>query len=463
MPHSIEMFPYSPLLADNMRNFVVEYSDDGVVWHPLCTVDTAAWAAGVSQTFGLPLAPVGIGTGVAPTLVQFGTLRGDGTMTLASAPTPGNLLVLVMAGFKDPVVFDNYMPNGFTALGLYRSDVNNVVAAAMRRVKDGDAATWAMSASDNQSAVLYEFADAAGVQPVVGGGMSRTFTGADFDIDVPKPLFGSAGVVVGAFTSDTLPNWTIDAADELNVDFETPASGTDNHPGAFFRYGSAFAGNITGNLSASPAVYPAYGLFEVVGTIGGGGGSGDGGGTHESSMRVLQGYGSASTSGYAAKGTRFTLQTDYVATELGFFFSPIPGATYVAGLYELDSSNEIVEVIEESGTLSDFTSGYQPFYYELSEPRVLSAGTRFGVVLTRTDGTGTSGHNIRYASGTDHDYVDADRMYFPESRSIRTNARTSHVAGDAFSDDSATHAAFLHGYHAADGGPEVASFWGASS
>lgn len=61
--HSIEIFPYSSILTDNFQGFVVEYSDDGVIWKDICAYKTAAWVAGAGQTFDIPLAFVGGSSG----------------------------------------------------------------------------------------------------------------------------------------------------------------------------------------------------------------------------------------------------------------------------------------------------------------------------------------------------------------------------------------------------------------
>ena len=209
-----------------------------------------------------------------PQMVQYGTLRGDGNITLPSPPTPGNLLVVVMAGHRDTTLIPNYMPIGFMGIQTFRSDINNAIAVGMKRVEQGEPTSWAMSASDNQSAVIYEFSNSSRVIALGGGTMAANFTSSTFSINLGLPLYGQGGIVLGAFTSDQTPHWSVNSAPGLSVDFLSPPSATDNHPAAFVRYSDDFSGIVTGSVSANP-VQPAFGLFEVVGTyVNGGSGTG---------------------------------------------------------------------------------------------------------------------------------------------------------------------------------------------
>ena len=209
---------------------------------------------------------VGVAGRVAPTFVQKGPLRGDGTISLPAAPTPGNLMVLVMAGFNATSLTSGYMPAGFTPVVTYSSNANNAVAAAVRRVQSGDTGSYAMSTSDNQAAVIYEFEDAVGVYGTGGGVMSGAFSGNNFTFIGQQSPYGVSDILLGAFTHDTTPTWSITAEPGLTVDYATPADG-QNHTSIFFRYDEAFDGTLAGSLSGSP-VQPASGVFAVVGAPG---------------------------------------------------------------------------------------------------------------------------------------------------------------------------------------------------
>lgn len=203
---------------------------------------------------------------VTPTLVQKATLRGDGTIALGVAPTVGNLMVLCMGGNSATTLPANYKPAGFTALNLYQSDANNAVLFAIRRVRSGDTGSYAMSASDNQAAVLYEFEDAVGVYGFAGGSMSGSFSGASFSMDAPGSPYGVGDLVLGILTHDTTPLYTITGETGLTVDYTTPNDG-QNHPSAFFHYDNTFDGIMAGSTSSSPTA-PAFGLAAVVGAPG---------------------------------------------------------------------------------------------------------------------------------------------------------------------------------------------------
>lgn len=203
---------------------------------------------------------------VTPTIVQSATLRGDGTIALATAPTVGNLLVLCMGGNSAVTLPANYKPASFTATSQYQSDANNAVLFAFKRVVAGDTGSYAMSAPDNQAAVLYEFANAAGIFGLAGGPMSSNFSGANFTLGGPQSPYGTNDIVLGILTHDTTPRYSITAETGLSVDFITPNDG-QNHPAAFFRYDKTFDGVLAGSTSSGPTA-PAFGFATVVGAPG---------------------------------------------------------------------------------------------------------------------------------------------------------------------------------------------------
>lgn len=199
-----------------------------------------------------------------PTFVQKGTLRLDGTISLPVAPTVGNLMVLVTGGLGTSLF--SYAPAGFAPGAKYDSNTNNSVMAWSRRVQSGDTGSYAISATDNQQAVLYEFANAGGAFGVIGGAMSSFFTGNNFTIGLPGSPYGTQDIMLAAFEHDTTPTWSITGETGWTTDFAPGADG-QNHQGAFGRYDPAtFDGVLAGSLSSTPN-NPVFGVFAVVGAI----------------------------------------------------------------------------------------------------------------------------------------------------------------------------------------------------
>lgn len=224
-------------------------------------VETAA-----GNTRKIKKSNVGVEGRVTPGFIQKATLRGDGTIALPVAPTVGNLMVLVMAGYSSTSLPGTYKPAGFTVINTYFSDANNAVCLAVRRVKSGDTGSYAMSTTDNQSAVLYEFDNAVGAFGLAGGAMSGQFSGASYIIAGPQSPYGVNDIILGAFTQDTTATWTLTAETGLTLEYATPADG-QNHTGLFFRYDNTFDGEMAGTTSSNPTS-PAFGMFAVVGAPG---------------------------------------------------------------------------------------------------------------------------------------------------------------------------------------------------
>lgn len=203
----------------------------------------------------------GGGSGV-PTMEQFATLRNDGTVTLATAPTPGNLMVLVTGGFGGSI--DGYVPAGFALVGGFASDNNNGVRCWGRVVQAGDTGSYAMSASDNQSAVLYEFSGALTAAPMSGGRLGGPGGSAWAINFLPSP-FGKNNVVLGVVENDSTVQWTVDALAGVTAD-NIDGTGTGNHTCAFVRVDQNVAGpTISGTITSGGYNNPVYGLFAVIG------------------------------------------------------------------------------------------------------------------------------------------------------------------------------------------------------
>lgn len=213
---------------------------------------------------------VGLGGGIGstrdePQLVQMATLRNGGTLALPSTPTPGNLLVFVAGGYSGSL--SNYVPGSgldrFSTVSWFNSDGNNAVSCYTRIVQSGDVGSWSMSASDNQFCAVYEFANAAGVQP--GYGSYMITSGNDCAADVGRSVFDNA-IRLLVMENDTDSTPTVDPATGLTVDFAT--SGGGNHTGAIIRLGTDFVdGRVTATF-ASGLSAAVFGFWNVVGTQG---------------------------------------------------------------------------------------------------------------------------------------------------------------------------------------------------
>lgn len=193
--------------------------------------------------------------GTPPTMVQMATMRGDGTISLAEEPTPGNLMVAVVGGYRSGI----YTPPGFVWNGQQFSNGNNAVAIMSRTVQEGDTGSYALSASDNQFIALYEFSGATGVDNLNGGYLA--VNGNAFYIEAGKPI---SAIRIVAGENDTASYFSIDAEDGLTVDYATPNDG-QNHTGFVVRIDDTFEGRLTGTISNgfSAAV---FGVFDVLGT-----------------------------------------------------------------------------------------------------------------------------------------------------------------------------------------------------
>lgn len=191
-----------------------------------------------------------------PRIIQKGTLRNDGDLVLPSAPIAGNTLLLVTAGWGGSI--NAYAPNGFTFLGRYDSNNSNAVALWSRTVQSGDGTTWAMSASDNQGAVMYEVVDFAGAFPLHGGNMASSFNGNNWTVN---PLIGPfPGPRLLVMEQDYDLNWSITPGAGFTQDFLSQGGGSGNHTGAFVTIEDGFTGSISGSVS-SAAGAPVYGVW----------------------------------------------------------------------------------------------------------------------------------------------------------------------------------------------------------
>jgi hypothetical protein len=194
-----------------------------------------------------------------PTLVQFNTLRNDGTIALSTAPTPGNLMVFVSGGAFGAFASGPYIPSNFTPVAQYNSNGNNAVWAAMRRVQPGDTGSYSISASDNQSCVLYEFSGASDCVPVKGWRIMQV--GSTSPLFVPKGYGATRLVIV---ENDNADNMSATPATGLNIDYNVNFGG-DNHKSIYFRLDDTFSVELIDLAISGGWNNPVYGVFDVLG------------------------------------------------------------------------------------------------------------------------------------------------------------------------------------------------------
>jgi hypothetical protein len=197
-----------------------------------------------------------------PSLAQaVATLRGDGTCALGSAPTVGNLMVMAVSGFAGSIA--NYFPTGMQLLASYLGDANNAVRFYARVVQSGDTGSYALTATDTHTAVLYEFAGAACALPIWGGLMTGYFSGTSFTIGIPKSPFGVNDWVLGAFEHDPATVWSLTGETGLTVDYTTTSA--SNHTGIFFHTSAGHDGILQGSIASGSPTGAVYGYLAIAG------------------------------------------------------------------------------------------------------------------------------------------------------------------------------------------------------
>lgn len=207
---------------------------------------------------------------LTPTLVQApASLRNDGSVSLASPPTVGNLMVLAIAGWGSNMnIGQAYTPSGgWNLIGIYYADINNAVSLWQRRVRTGDAGSVSLSGQDNHAAVIYEYQNAVGCYPLSGGAMGQYFSSNNFSLPIVRSPFGINDQVICIFQHDTTPVWGITGETGVVVDYITPSS-EFNHTSAFARsLPTHIDRGIEGSIIGTP-VSPVFGQFVVVGDFG---------------------------------------------------------------------------------------------------------------------------------------------------------------------------------------------------
>jgi hypothetical protein len=197
---------------------------------------------------------------LVPSIVQSASIRGDTTIALPSAPTVGNIMFWIYAGFSGSD--GAYAPAGFTFSSSFNSDGNNKVSLWYRFVVSGDTGSYSLSASDNQGGALLEVANSDAALAVTGGSMSGNFSGTSFSLRVPSSPYDGTTIRIVALEHDTANPYTIAAATGLTVRYNAPSGA--NHVGAVVTLTDAFVGPMTGSVTAGPSA-PVYGIWTIVG------------------------------------------------------------------------------------------------------------------------------------------------------------------------------------------------------
>ena len=104
-----------------------------------------------------------------------------------------------------------------------------------------------------------------------------------------------------------------------------------------------------------------------------------------------------SGSAYATKGLQAYFSYEKTCSKISAFFLPDSGGTYKAYIVELDGSEQVTSILAESAEASGLPLTYAAYEFIFTEC-VLSASTRYGFLLVRTDGSGTSVLNIGFSN-----------------------------------------------------------------
>lgn len=203
----------------------------------------------------------GGGGGSTPIIVQRASIRNDGNVTLPLAPTVGNTMVWVSAGFGGSLF--SYIPAGFIPFSYYTPNVSNTSLIASRKVQAGDTGNYAITASDNQFGCLLEISGFKGIFPINGGSFDPFTSGGNFSVGIFPPP-GTVPIAVGAMETDTTGTWTLGAQTGLTLEINSGIV-TGNHTGIVWSADySTFAGHdISGTLNSVTTT--VFGMWAIYG------------------------------------------------------------------------------------------------------------------------------------------------------------------------------------------------------
>lgn len=185
------------------------------------------------------------GSGSAPTLVQQAAVRGTSgsqtsfPVTLASAPTPGDLLLSIMAGWSGGASL--ICPSGFSAAYSAQGLISGqgiLACARIAQVGDGTTYTGTVSGPNGGNAFgVFEFNGAIGFQAIASSGTPSGTTWPLF----ASPINGSC-YTIGVVESDQSNGYTSITGATLLFD---GTGGSQNHPSVMFHVPSLGAVTIT--------------------------------------------------------------------------------------------------------------------------------------------------------------------------------------------------------------------------
>lgn len=324
-----------------------------------------------------------------PTLVQKAGRRNDGTLALPVAPTPGNLMVFASNGYD--VSLGAYKPAGFVEVATYKSDANNGVRYAIRRVQSGDTGSYSITASDYQQAALYEFSGAIGVAGVNGGVMSTD--GSNFAL--ASGLNSESSVFLIGVTHDIAQSLTFTAGQAnftQDYAYGGPLGDGQNHTGAFGSYRGEF-GIITGTSTGSFTA-PCYGIAQVIGSeieaVG--------------SQNMLVGYSLStpnptySASAFATKARVLEPLADLEVSHIIHDWNGVAATSWIATLAELDAATTITAILYQSPAFVTAAAVARYEAWKLPLPLTLEAGKRYALMLTRIGGATTAVCTVNFAT-----------------------------------------------------------------
>jgi outer membrane usher protein FimD/PapC len=207
------------------------------------------------------------GSGEPPTRVQFGAVRGTSnsqtqfSVTLGSAPTPGNLLISVMVGYALPSAQQGCPANFYRAYADQATSASNQgVLVCGRIAQSGDPATSTVTMSNpngGETFAVFEFNGAAGFT-------ATSFPGTTNNSDFL--MFGarlnSTSYTIGITESDPQNTYSSISGASLIFDGTGAAGNNVNHPSVLFQI-PALA-NVTVSYSSNAFNTPLVVIINIV-------------------------------------------------------------------------------------------------------------------------------------------------------------------------------------------------------
>jgi len=126
-----------------------------------------------------------------------------------------------------------------------------------------------------------------------------------------------------------------------------------------------------------------------------------------------------SSSAYAAKGAILEPTVAAKVQALAFPVEAVSGATYQAGIYRVDGSDVIQEIVALSPVLNAPATLYTTQVFQFNAEATLAIGTRYALLHLRTDGSGTTPSGVHAGQ--------YDALGIP-SRQVATYARIAKIA-----------------------------------